>query len=437
MFEAVLFGTITGAVAGLVPGVGIMISLMIVYPLIEPMSLTNLILFYISLASTTQYMGSVSAIYFAIPGEMSSVPAVKEGYKMSRKGLGQLAISSTAIGSIIGAAMAVLLTFLFAEFLLDVLKLTFRNNVKMVLYTIIIGVLLFAFNKNNRKMNLLLLALGFMFTLPGTAPDGFTTRLSFGIKDLEYGIPFFPAVVGALVLPTLLNNQQPKPMITKIIELPLIKHILIIPKYLKTIFRSSFIGYFCGFVPGLTTILATNTAYNIEKTVCNRTLNRIVAAETSNNSAQFTSFIPLLLLGIPITGSEAIIYNMALNKNFTSEFWLEGGRVYDLLTLIGPYFLLTNLLAFGLAWPLSKYVAKLATVPSRYINITVLIVCFIVSGYVGSQDLRTLSYLTYTLFFCIIGYMFRKYDTLPFVFMFLLGREIEYQSYIFYQLNIQ
>ena len=41
---------------------------------------------------------------------------------------------------------------------------------------------------------------------------------------------------------------------------------------------------------------------------------KLTAAETANNSASFSMLLPLLLLGIPITGSEAFLYNIVVNN---------------------------------------------------------------------------------------------------------------------------
>lgn len=436
MLESMFLGTIAGALAGLLPGIGVFVSLVILYPFVVEMPLDNILVFYISLASTVQYMGSVSAIYFAVPGETTSVPAIKEGYKLNRHGLGQLAISSTAIGSIVGAAMAVLLTFVFAEILLDTLRLALKNSTKVVLYSVVTMCLFLFFNQKHKIVNVALITSAFLLAYVGTDPvDMVSTRLTLGISDLQYGIPLFPVLVGMMVVPTLLNTKQTSTKEYNIQSLPLAKHLAIVPRYTKTIIRSSTIGYFCGFVPGLTTILATNTAYNYEKSQKTSSVNRIVAAETANNSAQFTSFIPLLMIGIPITSSEAVIFNMAMNQNFDSYIWSEGKTILDLLSAIAPYFLLSNILALALAWPLSKKIAFVSKVPSRYITVSVLIICVSLSLFIGSGDLRALPYLFYTILFSIIGYVLRKYDTMPFVFMFVMGREIEYQLQIFTQLH--
>ena len=77
MIWILLFGILCGTFAGLIPGVGVFVTLAITYPIIIQFGLYEIILFYVALASTTQYIGSVPAILFGVPGESSSLPAVK------------------------------------------------------------------------------------------------------------------------------------------------------------------------------------------------------------------------------------------------------------------------------------------------------------------------------------------------------------------------
>ena len=75
----VLAGFLAGCVAGLLPGVGVLASLIVVFPLLMGASVGELILFYMALAATVQYVGTVPSVFVGIPGETNSAPAVLEG----------------------------------------------------------------------------------------------------------------------------------------------------------------------------------------------------------------------------------------------------------------------------------------------------------------------------------------------------------------------
>ena len=108
-----LVGVLFGLIAGMLPGVGNVVTLMLVYPFVTDFTLFQIILFYVCLAGAAQYTGSVVATTLAVPGETSSLPAVKEGHRMFLDGRGNYAISNSAIGSFVGAGLASLIMLCF------------------------------------------------------------------------------------------------------------------------------------------------------------------------------------------------------------------------------------------------------------------------------------------------------------------------------------
>ena len=75
----------------------------------------------------------------------------------------------------------------------------------------------------------------------------------------------------------------------------------------------SFIGFWCGLIPGVTNILGSYLSANFVK----KDLNKIAAAEAANNSGALSSLLPLIILGIPIVGSEVLIFYLIVTKGFT------------------------------------------------------------------------------------------------------------------------
>ena len=97
----VLAGVACGYFSGFIPGVGNLVTLFLVYPLLLDSTLLQLLLFYMALTSVSQFSGSVVATVFGVPGEASSLPAVREGKRFFSRGLGNIAIANAAIGSMI------------------------------------------------------------------------------------------------------------------------------------------------------------------------------------------------------------------------------------------------------------------------------------------------------------------------------------------------
>ena len=86
--------------------------------------------FYSSLLIVSQYTGSVSAIILGIPGEATSLPAVKEGYPMQKYGFGDLAVKITAQYSFIGSLIALFLFYITLMYSMNFVKL-YGNSIQL------------------------------------------------------------------------------------------------------------------------------------------------------------------------------------------------------------------------------------------------------------------------------------------------------------------
>ena len=150
--EFLLLGVLAGAIAGFIPGVGIFATLLVLFPWLADQSIVDTFVFYIALASTTQYVGSISATIFAVPGEVSSLPAVKEGNALFKKGLGDLAISGAALGSVFGAFIVLGLAFLAAPYM-GIVYLFFNTYIQsLVLIGVMLMMILFSNNKIQKEL---------------------------------------------------------------------------------------------------------------------------------------------------------------------------------------------------------------------------------------------------------------------------------------------
>jgi putative tricarboxylic transport membrane protein len=135
-------------------------------------------------------------------------------------------------------------------------------------------------------------------------------------------------------------------------------------KLLPVVGRSSAIGFLTGVLPGAGATLASFFAYDVEKRVGDGSREAGVAApEAANNAASTGSFVPLLTLGIPGSGTTAVLlgvmlsYGLQPGPRLLSEqpdiFW---GVIVSMY--LGNLFLLT------LNLPLIPILARLLNLPS-------------------------------------------------------------------------
>lgn len=425
---AVTLGIVFGTFTGVIPGVGVLVAMVVATPFILHFDITSLLLFYMSVASMVQFTGTIPSVYLGVPGETNSLPAVIEGSKHTKKGLAQLAIGVSAIGSVLGSCIAVLITWLFLSWGSQYLVVFFNNQIKFFIYLSVILFCLIVYNKKNVIINLLLCTFGFLLSLPGESDISPGFRFWFGITDLKYGVPLMPILIGLIVIPNLLKIKTISNH--KITSQFVYKFSKVLKKFSSKVsssIRGSVLGYLCGLVPGVTTVLSTNTSYSLEKKLYNHDSTRqLIASETANNSGQFASMLPLLLIGIPITGSEVVLYSLLVNAGWSPfQFNNLNENINLIFFQIVPWFVFVNLIGLLIAWPFAKKLLKILSLKKDLIVITLFIIVFGLNMYVGLTEYRAVAYMIYLFLFSICGILIRKWETIPLIFMFILGNEIE------------
>jgi len=426
---AVSLGLLAGTVTGIVPGAGVTVAMVIAMPMLMGFDVTQLLLFYMALASMVQFTGTIPAVFLGVPGETNSLPAVIEGTKFNRRMMSQLAIGVSAVGSVLGSVIAVALTFLLLSFLIGHVSVFFSNNTKFYLYIFVIVFCLLVYNRGRILINITLCLIGFGLSLPGESDISSDIRYTMGMEDLQFGVPLMPVLIGFLIVPTLykIYNDHQKAKLFKGKDVAFKKVLVYFVRCLPSSMRGSVIGYLCGFVPGVNTILATNTSYSVEKRLNPNSPGRqLVASETANNSGQFASMLPLLLIGIPITGSEVILYSLLVDAGWSPfQFDNVANNADMIFRDIVPWFVFANLVGLLVAWPFAKQILRLFTTSKKYVIISLAIFMIGLNTYLGIQDYRTVLYTICLIVFGCAGLLIRKHEPIPLIFMFILGNDIE------------
>jgi putative tricarboxylic transport membrane protein len=426
---AVSLGLLAGTVTGIVPGAGVTVAMVMATPMLMGFDVTQLLLFYMALASMVQFTGTIPAVFLGVPGETNSLPAVIEGTKFNRRLMSQLAIGVSAVSSVLGSVIAVLLTFLLLSFLIGHVSVFFSNNTKFYLYIFVIMFCLLVYNRGRILINITLCLIGLGLSLPGESDISSDLRYTMGIKDLDFGVPLMPVLIGFLIVPTLykIYNNHQKAKLFKGKDVAFKKVLVYFVRCLPSSMRGSVIGYLCGFVPGVNTILATNTSYSVEKRLNPNSPGRqLVASETANNSGQFASMLPLLLIGIPITGSEVILFSLLVDAGWSPFQFNNVANNADMIFRdIVPWFVFANLVGLLVAWPFARQILRLFTASKKYVIISLAIFMMGLNTYLGIQDYRTVLYTVCLIVFGCVGLLIRKHEPIPLIFMFILGNDIE------------
>ena len=166
-----------------------------------------------------------------------------------------------------------------------------------------------------RTKSMITLLLGLMLGTVGTDQLAGVQRFTFGQLDLIDGINFIVIVMATFALAEvfflILKGKSSTPQIVGLAQLKIKKKE--IPVLSMVVCRSSLLGFLIGILPGAGATLASLFAYDVEKRIGNKSLESGVAApESANNAACTGSFVPLLSLGIPGSGTTAVLLGVML-----------------------------------------------------------------------------------------------------------------------------
>jgi len=435
-----LSGIVLGLIAGMLPGIGNVVVLIMVYPFITDFDLFHIVLFYMCLAGAAQYTGSVVATTLAVPGETSSLPAVTEGHRMFLSGRGNYAISNSAIGSFFGASLASGIMLLLLPVGVYAISNFYNTHVQSIILVVVALFLIMTYAGQKWYHNLLLFALGWFLSSIGFSKELMQYNYEYLIDYkkfyyLHFGLPLYPVVVALFVFPIFLKEwNSPRPnsgVLDKLWDNKFVDHLKEFWRNIGSSIRGTVIGSLCGLVPHMTSTLASNVAYIREMSRSkkrgiydeNGDIKSLVSAETANNAAGLTQLTPLLLIGIPITTSEAIVLNI-IENNMEVVNWkttVESG----MFGTLAIYFVVMNALCLLAAWPFAKHLHVLFKVNQKvlYTCTFVLLMCLVF--YMGTIVQQQMYYMIVTIALLPLGYLLRRWDTLILIFAFVLQGQIQ------------
>ena len=412
LYEAALIGIILGIVSGLIPGVGNFVLMLLIFPFLGKFGIYELLVLYASMAAISQYIGSIPATLYGIPGESSSYPTVIESKNLKTTDSVGNAISGSAVGSFFGSILVLGLCYWLADYA-NLISYFYSTKIIVVLL-IVVSFAVCATAGNGWRVNTALLVSGFALGAIGYNAHYSTPVLTFGNPYLFAGLPLEVVLICLFAIPQILQNFNS--VNVKFQNIPAYnttKVYFVNP--IQTLFYTT-IGFFGGLVPGLTTVFSSIAAYNISSWFTRDPVKRIVASETANNAGAFSMLLPLLLFGVPLIGSEALLLALIEQRGFI----ISSIDFSELISTISINIVIVNFVGLMLAWPLSNQVKHFYQLNLRIVFGVVLVLLFAVVVYSGYVNYSTLYYLIVFAALIPIGYALKNVNTLPLVFAFIV-----------------
>ncbi|EAU44771.1 MULTISPECIES: tripartite tricarboxylate transporter permease [Salipiger] len=416
-------GTLIGALPGLGPINGVAILLPIAYGLgFQPEAALILLagIYY-----GAEYGGRISSILLNVPGDAGAVMTTLDGNPLARAGQAGRALSLSAVASFVGGTFAVILMSLFAPALAG-FAVTFGPADYVALMVFAFASLASLVGKSTVK-TLLGATIGLMLATIGIDANTGVPRYTFGIPDILAGIDFLIVVVGLFGMAELLTlvEQQARGTLK---SLPVDRSFVTMADLAKskwTIARSSVIGFFIGILPGTGASVASAVAYGTEKRISDTEgtfgkgdVRGLAAPEAANNAAAGGSMVPMLTLGIPGSGTTAILLGALLMFNIQPGPTMFTQRPEVAWGLVASMYI-GNVALLVINLPLVGLFARMLTIPQHYLTPLIAVLAFIgIYTIVGNpHDLFMITMLG------VFGWFLRKLDfsLAPIILGFVLG----------------
>jgi len=430
-------GVLIGTAVGVLPGIGPMSGVALLIPVTASITsglppeqaATSAIILLAGVYYGAMYGGSTTSILLNTPGESSSVVTTLDGYQMAMKGRAGSALSIAAIGSFVAGIVTIMALIILAK-PLSAVALKFGPAEYFSLMLLGLGAVSGLAGKSVTKA-LIMTVFGLLLGTIGIDSVSGIARFTFNVPWLYQGIEFLTIAVGLFALgevfKTILEKEEEEAEIARINNLLPSKDEL--KESAGPIARGSILGFFVGILPGAGATLASFFSYILEKKISKNpskfgtgTIAGVAAPESANNAASGGAMIPLLTLGIPGSGTTAILMGALMMYNVQPGPLLFEDHPQVAWGLIASMFI-GNIMLLILNLPLVKVFAKIIQTPKQFL-IPMIIAISIFGVYavqVSTNDLLLL------LGCGILGYFLSKndYPIAPLVLGLVLGPMVE------------
>ncbi|MEM6340185.1 MAG: tripartite tricarboxylate transporter permease [Pseudomonadota bacterium] len=432
----VIGGCLIGTFIGMLPGLGPMSIIAIMIPV--AISLGDPSAALILLAGVYYgaiFGGSTSSILLNAPGVAGTVATSFDGYPMARQGKAGKALTIAAIASFCGGTIGAILLMIFAPTLSSV-ALLFHSAEYFALMVVGLSAIAAFAGSGQVAKALMMTILGLMMATVGEGALFNMPRFTMGLMDLQSGFGFITLAMAMFALPEALYLVlDPKRSAQGEDNSGEIKDLRITPKEAKSIApvigRQSLQGFFIGVLPGAGATIASFLGYAVERNIAKKeeqeefgkgSIKGLAAPETANNAACTGSFVPLLTLGIPGSGTTAILLGalIALNVTPGPRLMVDEPQIFWSV-IISMY--LGNLILLILNLPLIPYIAKILSVPRNYL-IPFILFFTLMGAYIGQNNATELLLLV-GFGICATILRFADFPLAPLLIGFILGRMLE------------
>ena len=406
------FGTLVGVLPGLGPINGVAMLIPIAFAMNLPPETALILLAAVYVGA--EYGGRITSILINVPGEASAIMTTLDGYPLARQGLANVALSLSAWSAFFGSIVSVVGIILLAP-LLAKWALAFGPAEYFVLMIFAFCCLTSLLSDQPVK-GVLSAMIGLAIATVGVDANSGVYRYTFDSVHLFDGIQFVVVVIALFAVSELLEMLEKVMGGHKVEVQSSGRKIFNLQEMAYTwwsVVRSAFLGFGVGVLPGAGASVAAAVAYSNEKRICEEKdpdakfgrgdMRGLVAPEAAATSSAIGSFVPMLTLGVPGSGTTAVMMGALTLYNITPGPVLFESKPELVWGLIASLFI-ANVMLFIMNVPMVRIFSKVLSVPGWLMVPGILAVSYIgvYAINAGSFDLLMVA--------CIggLGYLMRK-----------------------------
>ncbi|MFQ1062949.1 tripartite tricarboxylate transporter permease [Bordetella trematum] len=428
-------GSFIGTMVGVLPGLGPINGVAMLIPIAFAMNLppeTALILLA-AVYVGAEYGGRITSILLNVPGEASAIMTTLDGYPLARQGMANVALSLSAWSAFFGAMVSVTGIILLAPMLAR-WALAFGPAEYFVLMVFAFCCLTSLLGKQPIK-GVLAAMIGLGISTIGVDSNSGVYRFTFESVHLSDGIDFVVVVIALFAVAELLemlekvaggHSIEVKPSGRKLFNLKELAFTW------WSVVRSSLVGFGVGVLPGAGASVAAAVAYSQEKRIIEGKdpdakfgkgdMRGLVAPESAATASAIGSFVPMLTLGVPGSGTTAVMMGALTLYNITPGPVLFDTKPELVWGLIASLFI-ANVLLFVMNVPMVRVFSKVLSMPAWLMVPGILCI-----SYIGVYAINSGTFdLMAVVIIGTIGYFLRKFGVpmAPLVLGVVLGDMME------------
>jgi len=374
----VVVGCFAGTFIGMLPGLGPISAVALMIPITYGLDPSSGIILMAGVYYGAVFGGSTSSILINAPGCSSTVVTSFDGYPIAQRGQAGKALALAAYCSFTGGTVGAII-LLFAAPALATVSLSFQSGDYFALMVLGLTAVAAFSGKGQVIKAMMMTVFGLMIATVGADVMTGVPRFTFGNIDLIDGVSFLLLAMATFALTEVIMSvmkgqhleKDPEINMAALGSMKLTKEE--VKEVAPTVARSSIFGFIIGVLPGAGATIASFLAYGMERNFASAkeklkfgkgSLRGLAAPETANNAASTGSFVPLLTLGIPGSGTTAIMLGalIAAGVQPGPRLFVDNPDVFWSV-IISMYF--GNLVLLILNLPLIPYISRLLAIPRQ------------------------------------------------------------------------